>query len=131
CDLDYPTQLHDRYNYYPLALKSIAVDADMLSRYCVELLTTLSKKASPKTNNLIPNLRDKSKYVVHIRNLKFYLKMGLKIAYIHRVLKFRQSPWLAEYINFNTEMRKAATSTFEKDFYKLMNNSMFGKTMEN
>ena len=84
-----------------------------------------------KTVRLAPNLYDKKKYVVHGRNLKFYVEMGMIIKKIHRVLTFKQSKWLKDYIDFNTQMRAMATSGFEKDFYKLKNNSVFGKTQEN
>ena len=81
---------------------------------------------------LTPNLRDKVKYVVHYRNLKLYLQLGLVVTKVHRVLTFKQSPWLKTYIDFNTHQRSSlAGNSFLKDFFKLMNNSVYGKTQEN
>ena len=129
-DLEYPEKLHDLHNDYPLAAEKVKVMSDMLSNYC--------KKISEKYNistglvsKLIPTLGSKEKYVLHYRNLQLYIDLGLKVTKVHRVLKFNQSPWLKQYIDFNTEKRKNAKNAFEKDFFKLMNNSVFGKTMEN
>ena len=80
---------------------------------------------------IIPNLKDKIKYVVHYRNLQLYLKLGMKLSRIHRILKFKQSNWLKEYIEFSTEKRKCAPNNFEKQFFKVLNNSIYGKCMEN
>ena len=87
-----------------------------------------------KINNvekLIPNLWDKESYIVHHENLKLYQELGLKIKKIHRGIKFREEPWMRSYIELNTRLRTEAKNDFEKDFFKLMNNSVFGKTMEN
>ena len=123
-DLEYPSHLHDAHNDYPLAVEHLTVTKDMLSDYNVESL--LGKQTS-----LIPTLYNKVKYVTHIKNLKLYKQLGLRVTKIHRVLEFEQSRWLKSYIDFNTEKRKAATSDFEKDFFKLLSNSVYGKSMEN
>ena len=129
-DLEYPEKLHDLHNDYPLAPEKVKVTDNMLSNYC--------KKIADKYNistglvyKLIPTLSKKEKYVLHYRNLQLYIDLGLKLTKIHRVLEFDQSPWLKQYIDYNTEKRKNAINDFEKDFFKLMNNSVFGKTMEN
>ena len=109
-DLEYPEKLHDLHNDYPLAPERITVN---------------------KVEKLIPNLNDKTKYVIHHENLKLYLSLGLKLTKIHRGITFEESAWLKPYIDLNTNLRAKATNDFEKDFFKLMNNSVFGKTMEN
>ena len=80
---------------------------------------------------LVPNLRNETNYVAHYRNLQLHLSLRMKLAKIHKVLKFKQSDWMKEYINFNTEKRTNAANSFEKDFFKLMISSVYGKTMEN
>ena len=131
-DLEYPKELHDLHNDYPMAPEVMNVKADMLSDKQIEIYEFLNHKKpmDEKTNKLVLNLNDKEQYVIHIRTLQFYLKQGLKLKNIHRAIKFEQKEVLKPYIEFNTEKRKNARNDFEKDVYKLMNNAIFGKTME-
>ncbi len=109
-DLKYPKELHDLHNEYPLAPEKLLIN---------------------KVEKLVPNLNDRTKYVLHHEDLKMYLKMGLELTKIHRGITFEESCFMKSYIDLNTDMRTKGTTDFEKDFYKLMNNSVFGKTMEN
>ena len=84
-----------------------------------------------KCKNLVCNLHNKKKYVVHKKSLKQVLNHGLKLKKVHRIIEFNQEAWLKPYIDMNTELRKLAKNDFDKDFFKLMNNAVFGKTMEN
>ena len=94
-------------------------------------LTFLSERMKiDKCNKLVCNLFNKKKYVAHINSLKQALNHGLKLKKIHRIIEFNQEAWLKPYIDMNTELRKAAKNDFEKDLFKLMNNSVFAKTME-
>ena len=89
------------------------------------------RKKINRVQKLVPNLHDKKKYVIHIVGLNQALKHGLILKRIHQAIGFNQSAWLALYINFNTQLRTKTNNNFEKDFFKLMNNSLFGKTMKN
>ena len=129
-DLKYPNKLHNLHNDYPLAPEKVKVTENMLSDYCKRIADKYSISTG-LVHKLIPTLSKKEKYVLHYRNLQLYIKLGLKVSKVHRVLEFDQSPWLKQYIDYNTEKRKNAKNDFEKDFFKLMNNSVFGKTMEN
>ena len=84
-----------------------------------------------RVEKLVPNLRDKKNYIIHIKALDQALTHGLVLDRIHRAIEFDQSAWMKPYIDFNTQLRIRATNDFEKDFFKLMNNSVFGKMMEN
>ena len=111
-DLKYSKNLHDPHNDYPLAPENIKLPDSTVTK-------------------LIPNLSNKKKYIVHHETLKLYESLGLKVRKIHRGIKFSESAWLEKYICLNTDLRIKAKNDFEKDFFKLMNNSVFGKTMEN
>ena len=123
-DLHYPPRLHDRHEDYPLALESLVIDHSMYS----STQEAVFPESAPQ-RKLTPNLRDKVKYVVHYRNLKLYLQLGLVVTKVRRVLTFKRSSWLTTYIDFNTQQRSLAGD--KKDFFKLMNNPVLGKKQEN
>ena len=129
-DLEYPDGLHELHNDFPLAPKKCAVFSDMLSKYCKKIADKCEIKFGD-VKKLISNLSNKTNYVVHYRNLQLYLSLGMKLTKIHRVLKFKQSDWMKNYIDFNTEKKLNAANDFEKDFFKLMINSVYEKTIEN
>ena len=109
-DVRYPRELHDSHNDLPFMCERMKING---------------------VEKLIPNLYDMKRYAIHIRALDQALKHELVLERIHRAIEFKQSAWMKEYIDFNTKLRTAAKNDFKKDFYKLMNNSVFGKTMEN
>ena len=102
----------------------------MLSDYCKKIADEYEIKVGD-VKKLIPNLGNKTNYVVHYRNLQLYLSLGMKLTKIHRVLKFKQSDWMKKYIDFNTEKRTNAANSFKKDFLKRMIKNAYGKTMGN
>ena len=109
-DVKYPKKLHDLHSDLPFLPKRIKID---------------------KCKKLVRDLHNKKKYVVHIKSLKQALNHGLKLKRVHSIIEFNQKAWLKPYIDINTELRKLAKDDFEKDLFKLMNNAVFGKTMEN
>ena len=121
-DLAYPPALHADHNDYPLAPEKLTITKDQMSPYQQKLIDELGVSIS--CEKLVPNLMDKSRYVLHYRNLQLYLSLGMKITKVHKVLQFNQSPWMQPYIMKNTQLRTTATNDFEKDFYKLMNNAV-------
>jgi hypothetical protein len=126
CELEYPSELQQLHNDYPLAPEHITITEDMLSPFC----KSLNLKCA-FTEKLIGSLLPKIKYKTHYRNLKLYLSLHMKLLRIHRVVAFQQKPWLKAYVDLNTRMRQLAKTDFEKDFFKLMVNAFFGKSMEN
>ena len=132
-DLDYPKELHDLHKDYPLAPEIMCVNESMLSQVQKDIHTYYYGKdaSDEKTNKLVLNVMDKKKYVLHISALKFYLQHGLRLKKVHGAISFKQANFLKPFIEFNTEKRKNAKNDFEKDLFKLMNNSVYGKTTEN
>ncbi len=131
CDLDYPPELHQLHNDYPLAPERLEITAEMLSTPQVHIRRKYSMNRATTSTKLVPNLLNKRKYTCHYLNLQFYLAKGLKLIKIHRGLEFQQSNWLAGYILHNQALRQQAWNEFLKTYYKLQNNSIFGKTCEN
>ena len=129
-DLEYSSVLHDFHNDYPLAPEKLEISQNILSKYCFNIANEYGIKIGG-VNELVPNLGNKSKYVVHYRNLQLSLPLGMELTKVHKISKSEQSDWLKKYIDFNTDKRKNATNSFEKNYFKLMNNSVLGKTMEN
>ena len=129
-DLNYLDELHELNNNYPLAPERFAVSSDMLLKYCKNIADNYEIKVGD-VKQLIPQLCNKTNYVIHYWNLQLYLSLGMKLTKIHRVLKFIQSDWMKKDINFNTEKRMNVANDFVKDFFKLIINSVYRKTMEN
>ena len=129
-DLKYPDELHELHNDFPLAPEKLAVSSDVFSKYCEKIADKYDIKVGD-VKKLIANLGNKTNYVVHYRNLQLCLSLGMNLTKIHRVLEFKQSDWMKKDIDFNTEKIRNATNDFEKDFFKLMINSLYGKAIEN
>ena len=126
-DLSYPDSIKEKTKNFPFAPENKKIDPDDFSDY----MKKIKPDTYTQTRKLIRDLSDKKNYLVHYRMLKFYVRHGMIIEKIHGIILFKQSKWLAKYINFNTEKRNKAKNEFEKDFYKLLNNAFYGKTMEN
>ena len=103
------------HNNYPLAPEKLAIPYDMLSNYCKKIASEDEIKVGD-VKKLIPNLGNKSNYVLHYGIIQLYLSLGIRLTKIHRVLKFKQSDWMKKYINFNTEKRTKAANSLEKYF---------------
>ena len=112
CDFEYPDTVHDQHYDLPLLAKS-------------------EVPPNGKTKKLMMTLKDKQKYVAHYWVVQQAIQLGLRLTKVHRVIQFSQKCWLKPYIDSNTQRRTTATSAFQKDFFKLMNNAIFGKTLEN
>ena len=130
-DLAYPPELHDKHSQYPLAPEKRMIKPDEWSDYTKSVCDTLGMKFKSGGEKLVGTLYDKSHYIVHYYTLQLYLRLGLKLMKVHRVVAFTQKPFMKKYIQLNIEKRKLASSSFEVALYKLYNNCVFGKCMYN
>ena len=127
CDLLYPAEIKEKTKNFPFCPYQTKADPDSFSDY----MNSVKQLNYKPTQKLVCDVTNKSKYMIHYRMFKFYLNQGMKVTKIHTIYRFKRSPWLAKYIDHNTQKRTVAKTNFEKDLYKLMNNAFFGKTMEN
>ena len=126
-DLEYPHNIRQKTKNFPFAPENKTISKDDFGPY----MKLIMPKNYVSHKKLICDWTDKKNYLIHYRMLKFYIKHGMKIKKVHSVISFKQSKWLEKYIKFNTQKRNQAVNDFEKDFYKLLNNAFYGKTMEN
>ena len=117
-DLKYPDELHQFHNDYHLAPEKLEISHDILSNYCSNIANKYDIQIGG-VNKLVPNLGNKSKYVLHYRNLPLYLSLEVKLVSVHRILKFKQSDWLKKYIDFNTDKKKMLLIVLKKIFLNL------------
>ena len=115
---------------YSKANEKIKIKTERLSPYSLENANKFDIKTG-NINKLAPNLMPKNNYVVHYRNLKYYLLQGLVLKKMHKILEFKQSAWMKLHIDFNTQKRKGGTNEADKNLFKLLNNAVYGKTMGN
>ena len=126
-DLTYPDNIKEKTKNFPFAPMNKKINPDNFNDYMKEI----KPDAYIQTSKLICDWSDKKNYLIHYRMLKFYIRHGMIIDKVHDIISFKQSKWLEKYISFNTQKRNQAVNDFEKDFYKLLNNAFYGKTMEN
>lgn len=131
CDLEFPANVHDKMNWYPLAPESACVPEEWISNTARDMHAIAETKHDSKSKRLLQTLVKHEKYVTYYKNLIFYLKHGLVITHIHKIMTFSEFPLMKSYIDLNTQMRNKATFTAEKNQWKNANNSAYGKTFEN
>ena len=125
-----PKNLNDKHKDFPMAPEKLKVSEKMLAPFQLQIKKEHGIEIGI-TKKLIPNLYPKKNYVVHYRKLKYYLSKRWILTKVHKILEFKQSPWMKPYNEFNTERRKEATNEADKNIFKLLNNAVYGKTMEN
>ena len=126
-DLEYPYTIRQKTKHFPFAPENETISKNDFGPY----MKSIMPKNYVSHKKLVCDWTDKRNYLIHYRMLKFYVRHGMKIKQVRRVISFKQSKWLEKCIDFNTQKRNQAVNDFEKDFYKLLNNAFYGKTMEN
>ena len=130
--LVYPKELHDKHNLYPLAPERRCIKESEVSYFTRHLHDKLHVKMNTKTPLLLQTLEDKDHYFIYWKNLELYLSLGMKLEHIYGGIRFKEAPIMKSYIELNTKLRnQRGASEFDKELYKLMNNSIYGKTLEN
>ena len=129
-DLEYPQYLHQKHSDYSLAPEKVKIKEEWLYPYCSEITNEHNIKTGT-VKKLITNIMPKNNYVVHYRNLQYYLSKRLILKKVHNIIEFKQSAWMKAYVDFNTQKRKEATNEADKNLLKLLNNALYSKKMEN
>ena len=129
--LEYPVALHDYHSDYPLAPLKKSIPYDMLSPVARMICDKHKLKRTTNVEKLLATVEDKDFYILHYRNLQLYVSLGLRVKKIHAGIIFKQGPIMKSYVDFKSEKRAQATNKFDTDFYKLLSNSLYGKTIEN
>ena len=131
CSLEYPVALHNYHSDYPLAPLKKSVPYGMLSPVARMICDKHKLKRTTNVEKLLATVEDKDFYILHYRNLQLYVSLGLRVKKIHAGIIFKQGPIMKSYVDFNSEKRAQAKNKFDTDFYKLLSNSLYGKTIEN
>jgi len=131
CDLHYSKTLHNKHSNLPLAPEVLEVNYDDLSPYSKNALFISGQKKRYKDVKLMATFTDRIHYGLHAKNLKLYLQLGMKLKKIHRILRFKQSAFIAPFIQKCTDARQASKTKFESDQFKKLSNTVYGKTMQN
>ena len=129
CRLEYPVALHDYHSDYPLAPIKKSIPYGMLSPVARMICDKHKLKRTTNVEKLLATVEDKDFYILHYRNLQLYVSLGLRVKKIHARMIFKQGPIMKSYVDFNSEKRAQATNKFDTDFYKLLSNSLYGKTI--
>ena len=131
CDLKYPKKIHDLHSSLPLAPEILEINFEALSPYAKKSLIESDGQKKYKDIKLMATLEKRTNYVCHLKNLKLYVDLGMKLKKIHRVLKFRQKKLIAPYVEMCTLQRQKATNKFHGDLYKKLGNLNLKITLKN